>query len=192
MTEQASENIDQAAPYYKVQGFANFVSAEAPEKLFYNACSECKRKLYEQTEGWKCENCNKFYTEPVPTYMFSAKIQDFSGDCYLQFMREQGENFLGMSATDLKNLIEEEDPHKIREVINASCYKVSLELYFAERAGYCKAPNGRETRRHERLRKHTVAQVLRDESAADDLERRQPEAAGEAAVLRGHVRSLIT
>lgn len=81
---------------------------ENGDKLFYNACTECRRKLYEQAEGWRCESCAKYLSSPQPTFMFQARFTDLSGEVYINFARDQAETLLGITAQEYKDMLEEE------------------------------------------------------------------------------------
>jgi len=50
------------------------------DKTYYLACPDdtCKKKVMEESVGWRCENCNKTYPNCVPTYVITAKIADVS------------------------------------------------------------------------------------------------------------------
>lgn len=58
----------------------------------------------EESAGYNCMNCNKTYEDCNPTYNFSAKLQDFTGEAFVQFMGEIGETVLTLPATDFLNI----------------------------------------------------------------------------------------
>jgi len=101
--------LDSGPNFYKVSGFTSLISTEQSERLFYNACTACRRKVREEVEGWKCEHCDKWMATPDPTFMFAVRLQDFSGDVSLQFAREAGAQLLGVSANEFKHLLEQPD-----------------------------------------------------------------------------------
>ena len=47
------------------------------------------------------------YSDAIPTYNFSFKVQDCSGELILQCLGESGEQVLGMKATDLYAISED-------------------------------------------------------------------------------------
>lgn len=68
--------------------------------MFYNSCPDCRKKVVEETVGYRCENCNKVQMKPIPTYMLSARISDTSGSVFVSFPRELGDPIMnGMTAT---------------------------------------------------------------------------------------------
>ena len=68
--------------------------------MFYLACPSCKKKVIEDTQGYHCERCQKYFNEAVPTYNFAFKVQDCTGSTLVQCLGESGEAILGMKATD--------------------------------------------------------------------------------------------
>jgi replication factor A1 len=63
---------------FYTSGYIAYVKND--DKTFYLACPEdsCKKKVIEESVGWRCENCNKTYPNCNPTYMVRAKISDVS------------------------------------------------------------------------------------------------------------------
>jgi replication factor A1 len=50
------------------------------DKTYYMACPDdsCKKKVMEESTGFRCEACNKTYPSAIPTYVITAKIADIS------------------------------------------------------------------------------------------------------------------
>lgn len=67
--------------FYKISGFVQRVLTD--DKMMYNACPDCRKKVQDEPAGYRCENCNKIHTNMVPTYMLTAKISDLSGSIYI-------------------------------------------------------------------------------------------------------------
>lgn len=56
--------------------------------------------------------------------MMSAKIQDFSGDVYVQFIKELGDPIMnGMTAKEFKDFKETNDQNEVKEFIKTCYYK---------------------------------------------------------------------
>ena len=56
------ENVNVEKPqYFIVDAYVAYVKND--DKIYYHACptESCKRKVYEESAGWKCESCNKYY-----------------------------------------------------------------------------------------------------------------------------------
>jgi len=77
-----------------------------PENPFYLGCpsNSCKRKLHQEINYWRCDNCNKIYNDAVARYILQAKILDGTGDVWATIYGGEGEKVLGLSADDLREL----------------------------------------------------------------------------------------
>ena len=95
------------------------------DKTFYLACptDSCKKKVMEESTGWRCENCNRTYSDCVPTYMLSAKIADVSDNFFVNFYRHEGESLMGMPANKLKDLKDQGDIQVINEAYADRVYR---------------------------------------------------------------------
>ena len=69
------------------------------ERIFYAACmsENCRRKVVEEAQGFRCEHCNKSFLSYRPTYMITAKVSDFTDSIYVNFAREHGAALMGKS-----------------------------------------------------------------------------------------------
>jgi len=65
------------------------------DKMIYNSCPDCRKKVQDEPAGYRCEHCNKVHMTMIPTYMLSAKVADLSGSLYIQFPRELGDPVMG-------------------------------------------------------------------------------------------------
>ena len=89
--------------------------------MFYLSCPDCRKKVTEHGDKWRCENCNKVYPTNIPTYMLSAVISDSTGSILVQFPREMGDAIMkGVSAGEFKLIKEKEG---WREHINKCLFK---------------------------------------------------------------------
>ena len=48
-------------------------------KMYYPACTKCKKKAYETADGYTCDACGINFDEPRYIYTYTAKIQDPTG-----------------------------------------------------------------------------------------------------------------
>ena len=89
------------------------------DKMMYDACPDCRKKVQDEPAGYRCENCNKTHSTMVPTYMMNAKISDLSGSIYIQFPRELGDSIIGMSAKEFREYKEQNshDPEAVRNYL---------------------------------------------------------------------------
>lgn len=93
------------------------------EKMTYNACPDCHRKVQDEPAGYRCEHCNKIHMTMVPTYMLTAKVSDLSGSLYVQFPRELGEPIMaGLNAKEFLELKERLDEGELRTFLNEKVY----------------------------------------------------------------------
>lgn len=58
--------------YFRISGFIAMLKND--DKAYYNACPDCKKKVTEEGNGYRCENCGMFKAGCVPTYMVTAKV----------------------------------------------------------------------------------------------------------------------
>ncbi len=75
------------------------------------ACPDdsCKKKVMEESTGFRCEACNKTYPSAIPTYVITAKIADISDQVYVNFYRHEGSALMGISAEKLKEIKDQGD-----------------------------------------------------------------------------------
>jgi hypothetical protein len=62
MIEESENNEEikhnNKAAWYKVSGYCTFfISNEDPRPMFYLACPACKKKVVDESGGYRCENC---------------------------------------------------------------------------------------------------------------------------------------
>lgn len=81
----------QQSMFFKISGYVSRVYYDEQRTPFYMACPECKKKVLEEANGFRCENCTKFYQNANPTYNFSARVSDYSGSIVASFLGEVGE-----------------------------------------------------------------------------------------------------
>jgi hypothetical protein len=77
--------------------------------IYYLACPDCKKKVSpnDNNMGYYCEKCQKAKPDCKPTYNFTVGIGDFTTRIFASVLGEQvGEQMLGMSARDIKALID--------------------------------------------------------------------------------------
>lgn len=84
-----------------------FTPQDPTRNMFYLACPTCKKKVTDDGQGYRCENCNKVYEDAVPTYNFSYKVSDCSGTMTLQCLGEAGDKVLGIDCKTLYNIHQE-------------------------------------------------------------------------------------
>jgi len=86
--------------YFKISGALTWFSGDETRQYYYLACSSCKKKVVEEANGYRCENCQKSFSEAVPTFNFSFRFSDFSGNLFLNCLGETGDQILDMPAAN--------------------------------------------------------------------------------------------
>ena len=109
MSDEELKNMN-----FYVSGYVAFMKND--DRTYYLACPECKRKVMEESCGWRCENCDKAMPSCVPTYMLNAKIADVSESLFVSFYRDEGTALMGLRADKLRELKDQGDIQVINEV----------------------------------------------------------------------------
>lgn len=79
---------------------------------YYFSCKGCTKKV----TGDYCEHCGEDKgTKTV--YMFDVKISDGTGSVWMRIFEEQGEELLGLTADEIKE-INEIDNEQYRKMLN--------------------------------------------------------------------------
>ena len=84
------ENDTDKYSFFFLNGFVSRIKND--DRIYYAACmsDNCRRKVVEENQGYKCEYCQKSFVTFRPTYMITAKITDFTDSIYVNFAREHG------------------------------------------------------------------------------------------------------
>ncbi|GEQ67870.1 hypothetical protein JCM33374_g1536 [Metschnikowia sp. JCM 33374] len=127
--------------YFSLKASINYVK---PDSFCYPACnnevnttagrgpSSCNRKVIQQSDGsWRCERCNLTYPEPHYRYILSVSIVDHTGQIWVTLFDEEANKFLGISASDLIRLKEDEETGEFTKLIQSMTMK---EFNFRVRA----------------------------------------------------------
>jgi len=102
---QEENDVDQFH-FFFLNGYVSRIKND--ERIYYPACQgeNCRRKVVEDTAGFKCEHCGKTFLTYQPTYMITAKISDFTESIFVNFAREHGTALMGMKAEEFKEFRE--------------------------------------------------------------------------------------
>ena len=89
------ENDTDQYHFYFLNGYVSRIKND--ERIYYAACmsDNCRRKVVEEAQGYRCEHCNKSFMSYRPTYMITAKVSDFTDSIYVNFAREHGSALMG-------------------------------------------------------------------------------------------------
>lgn len=130
------EQLGQGAPaYIQVSAWVTFIRNEAA-KMYYPACTlsfngrTCNKKLSDQGGQWWCERCNQ-PSQPEFRYILSLAVKDHTTEQWLTAFQESGQDIMGLSADDLRNLENSESDFSL--AVQAATFKQLLfKLKIAE------------------------------------------------------------
>lgn len=57
--------------YFVISGIISVIfcgDENNPKPMFYLACQICKKKVMDESTGYRCERCEKTFQDAVPTY----------------------------------------------------------------------------------------------------------------------------
>ncbi|CUA67759.1 Replication factor A protein 1 [Rhizoctonia solani] len=99
------------------EGKADFFTSRATivhiksDNVMYPACGSdnCSKKVSEVHDGWRCEKCEKTFPKPKYRYIMSLSVADYTQSAWLQVFNDPGELILGMTASELHELKEENE-----------------------------------------------------------------------------------
>lgn len=89
------------------------------DKSYYESCSNpsCKRKKLIVGDGaFHCTKCDKNYDNPQVTYALSCKFKDASGEQWLKFFGDLGEQIVGVKPEEYKRIVETDDKNEQDEI----------------------------------------------------------------------------
>ena len=80
----------------------------------YTACPKCKKKMTEESGGYRCEKgCNEFFETCDFVYMLKAIFMDSGHSVAVTCPREAGEMVTGMPGKEFKSFKETNDLNEI-------------------------------------------------------------------------------
>jgi replication factor A1 len=101
--KHASANLDPAQTlYFEIKG--TIVMMSKSENTFqYPACpsANCNKKVTEDSNGWRCENCNTTVSEPDYRYIMGVNVSDHTGQEWIQAFNDSGKTITGRPAKEL-------------------------------------------------------------------------------------------
>ena len=107
--------------FFYASGYVAYMKND--DRTFYLACPECKKKVMEESCGWRCESCDRAQPTCVPTYMLLAKIADVSETLFVNFYGDEGTALMGLKADKLRELKDQGDIQVINEVYQDRLYR---------------------------------------------------------------------
>lgn len=101
--------LGETPDYFSTKATVVFIKQEG---VSYPACRSegCNKKVLEDGEGgWRCEKCDKSHESPEYRYIMTISVNDHTGQQWLNCFDEVGRQILGMDATALQKLKEEDE-----------------------------------------------------------------------------------
>lgn len=101
--------------YFTIKAAINFLKVD---NFAYPACSNenCNKKVIEEPDGtWRCEKCDTNNAAPQWRYMLTVSVLDETNQLWLTLFNEQAEQMLGLDATELVRL-KDEDPTQFTKI----------------------------------------------------------------------------
>lgn len=97
---------------------ATAITVNHSEKLYYPGCPEknCKKKLSQDNSGWVCQSCGKTYEKPFYYYTITVRVKDASEEHWIDIFGDVGAKFFGVTAEEYKDLINNKDETRLREI----------------------------------------------------------------------------
>eukprot|EP00347_Sterkiella_histriomuscorum_P004404 403360589 len=111
--------VDQSlASYFYVSAYIWILKND--DRTYYLACpnDDCKRKVIEESVGWRCQSCDRTYQTCIPTYMLSAKLADASDAQFINFYKQEGTLIMGLPADKLKEIKDQGDIQVINDTFS--------------------------------------------------------------------------
>lgn len=71
--------VDRGQEFFKISGYISRIMYDDMRMMFYLACPDCKKKVLEEAGGFRCETCNKVHQTCNTNYVYTARINDFTG-----------------------------------------------------------------------------------------------------------------
>ena len=109
---------------------ASIISIIHSKGFYYMGCKVCKKKIMNSF----CENCKGNKGEK-PYYMLNIKISDGTDSIFVQVFGDLGETILGVNASDLQKLEQDNRESDLREAFDKPksnvIHRLSLGLYYA-------------------------------------------------------------
>jgi len=88
-------------PLFKFSG--NSKSLKKDSRLYYESCMNmnCAKKLTSEGDGqYRCEKCCQIFNSFKPRFIFTACVQDGSGQLWVTFNDQSAEAIIGMTAEE--------------------------------------------------------------------------------------------
>ncbi|KAI7849609.1 hypothetical protein BDC45DRAFT_448356 [Circinella umbellata] len=105
--------------YFSARATVVFMKSDNPA---YPGCPECKKKMVNDENGWRCEKCSKQYPEPTWRYVLTASVEDATAQLFVQLFDDQATTIVGISANEAMRL-KDTDADAFSKAMNEGLFK---------------------------------------------------------------------
>ncbi|KAF2661656.1 replication protein-like protein A 70 kDa DNA-binding subunit [Lophiostoma macrostomum CBS 122681] len=125
VNEEESYLQQDTPTYFSLKASVVFVKHNST--IAYPACrtttpTACNKKIVEENpDEWWCENCSKRWDKPEWRYILSISVADHTGNLYLSCFDEAGRMIIGMSANEVMEMKDEDEPKFLTTMQDATC-----------------------------------------------------------------------
>ncbi|KAG1471769.1 hypothetical protein G6F56_001933 [Rhizopus delemar] len=105
--------------YFTFKGTVCYIKQES---VAYAGCPDCRKKLLQEENGWRCEKCQKTHPSPDWKYILTMGINDSTSQIFFNTFDETGRVLMGMPATELMEL-KDRDTTAFQRVCNKALFK---------------------------------------------------------------------
>ncbi|CAO3638936.1 unnamed protein product [Cunninghamella echinulata] len=105
--------------YFATRGTVVYIK---PENITYPSCIDCKKKVLQEAEGWRCEKCQKTHDAPQWKYILTLSIEDSSSHLYVNAFDDVGNALIGKTANEIV-AIKEADENAYLQLFSEALFK---------------------------------------------------------------------
>jgi len=118
------------ADWVMTKGTITFVKADFEKPPWYDSCplEDCKKKLIRDNSSglFNCSKCNKSYPSPVQRFILRIFASDETGGEWMVAFNEPAEAMLGCKATELNDLVQNNNESAFEKVFKCVNFKQFL------------------------------------------------------------------
>jgi len=114
MLDEVNDEKARLGVHYIKAYISNFIVST--DKLYYEGCPFCKKKVNSSQENNTCNFCNKTYEKPFYYFTLNFKIKDLTGELYANIIGDIGQTILGKSAEEIKELLDNKEDSEIKRI----------------------------------------------------------------------------
>ncbi|CEP18126.1 hypothetical protein [Parasitella parasitica] len=121
LQEAKAENLGMGMKpdYFEFRGTVVYIKTDS---CAYPGCPECKKKMIMESNGWRCEKCQKTFGSPEYRYILTMSVEDATSQIYCNAFDDQGNTLLKMSANEIMAL-KENDATAAQVIFNKALFQ---------------------------------------------------------------------